>query len=471
MTQSTQPPSPAKDAVRTPPEKSPPSIGVKVLIIVALVALLGIALFFVNLLAWERAGRAEHVAQDIGEAYGGAQTLRGPFLALPIEVRQIVKVQRGDEQVEEVELRRETLIISAESFLAEGDLHTQTLRRAIYDVPIYEAAMRLSGRFVIPDLRHDIPVGGTALWDQAYMLVGVSDYRAIDEGLVIHIEGQDAPLEFEPNRAFDRARTETGQSWKAVTAPVPNLEDGASFTFEGTLTLSGASSLSVIASGKDSDIRLAGDWPHPSFTGTYLPDERETAGEDFSARWHVPYLARGVAGVWLNGRGFSVAQADQSIMTLNLKTPTDGYVRVGRALKYALFFVAFTLLAVFLIELNSKIVIHGVQYILMGGAQVVFYLLLLSFSEHLVIELAYSVAAGATVVLSALYAISMFKSVARALIVLVVLTLVYALQYALILLEDYALLIGALLTFITLAMTMFVTRKVNWHTLGRDVSA
>jgi inner membrane protein len=150
--------------------------------------------------------------------------------------------------------------------------------------------------------------------------------------------------------------------------------------------------------------------------------------------------------------------------------PVDHYQLVARALKYAILFIGLAFLSFFLIETLSGSRIHGVQYLLIGGAQVVFYLLLLSFSEQVGFDLSYLIAATATVLLISLYAWSSLKSASSAGVVFAVLTALYGLLFVLLKQEDYALVIGASVAFAAIAVTMYVTRNVDWYRSGQKPS-
>lgn len=445
------------------------SLGLKILLVGALVLVLGLPLLFVNMLAWERANRAEQVAQEVGAAYGGPQIVRGPYLLLPIEITENFTLTNGEDERQETRTRTETLVISADTLDISVTLDTDIRRRAIYDVPVYQAQIGMSGQFAPGDLSALIPRNGEILWSDAELVLAFSDLRGIDTDITFGVEGWPEPLVFEPGSGFDRPLQYGAQeSWRGVSARLPDLAQGQSFAFEAELTLSGAQRLSLTASGRQTRASINADWAHPGFDGAYLPDERSIHESGFEADWSVPYLARGVPASWREGAGFNMARADEAILTVNLVTPTDGYVRVSRALKYAFFFLSFTLLMVFLIEANGKTRIHAAQYVLLGLAQVIFYLLLLALSEHWLIQAAYLAASGATIGVSGLYAMTAFRSAGRGALVAMTLVVTYALQYMLLLLEDYALLIGAALAFASLALTMYMTRHVNWYAVSED---
>ncbi|MGX6649108.1 cell envelope integrity protein CreD [Maricaulaceae bacterium MS644] len=448
------------------------ALGLKIIMVGALVFLLGVPLFFVNLLAWERAGRADEVARSVGEAYGGRQTLRGPFLLLPVDVTETVSVERDGETVQEQRIRRETIIVSPETLDIGAALNVELRRRAIYEVPVYTADLTLDAVFATAGVETLTPRNGAIRWDQARLVAGVQDLRGMGSDIAFTFNGAPSPTRFEPGSPFDRQADggRSGRTWRGVSAPLNGLEPGAAFTMQAAFTLSGAQSLGLVASGRETRATLAGDWPHPGFDGAYLPAERTIAETGFEAEWRVPYLARGIPARWLEGSGYAMATADETAFIVNLTSPTDGYVRVSRSLKYAFFFVGFTLLMVFLIEATGAMRVHAAQYVLIGLAQVIFYLMMLALSEHAALMTAYAGGSGATILVTALYAGAAFRSAARGLLVFAALVMTYALQYLLILMEDYALLIGAGLAFAAVSVTMLVTRHVDWYGLSTPES-
>ena len=457
------------------------SLGLKILVVGLIVLLLSIPLMFVNLLSWERAGRADSVRAEVGETYGGSQIFRGPYLILPVLVETPIQVREDGETREEIRRSQEAIIVSADQLNINMNQTSEIRRRAIYDVAVFNADLSFNGQFSVPELAAMIPANGTIQWQGAEIAFAISDLRTIGDDLIFEIEGGTTPLIFEPGTRFDRlvgvptfstGSTQLANSgrWQGVAAPLSGLSAGANFSFTGRLELTGADALMVAASGRNTIVSVQSDWPHPSFVGAYLPEGREISSTGFNAQWQVPYLARGVPGAWLQGE-FDVRDVDRTAFGVRLFTPTDGYTSVGRSLKYAIFFIGFLMLMFFLIEAASKDRVHAAQYILIGLAQVVFYLLLLAFSEHMATFAAYFTASLATISVTSLYAVTAFRSKARGMATFAVLGVIYAMQYALVLLEDYALLIGAVLAFFAVAMTMYVTRRLNWYELVPEKSA
>jgi inner membrane protein len=151
---------------------------------------------------------------------------------------------------------------------------------------------------------------------------------------------------------------------------------------------------------------------------------------------------------------------------VQLHQPVDTYQRNERAIKYALLFIAITLMTIFLWEHLSGLRLHAVQYFMVGLALSVFYLLLLAFSEHLPFGAAYAIAAAALTALLGIYLAGALRSQRAGALAAGTIASVYGLLYLLVLSEQYALLLGALLVFAVLAAIMLVTRRLDWHELG-----
>lgn len=436
------------------------SLGLKMLLVGGLVLALGVPLAIVNVLAWERENRARDIAVEVGAAMGGAQTFRGPFLAIPFDTVQVTETGRGEDLVRTETNLRQFIIVSPETLDLSVQLETHTLRRAIYTVPAYRSTMSMTGRFDLDGVAALAPSDATISWDEAHLFATISDLRGISEDFEAQVSTQAAPLAFEPGIAFPIGDSRNG---RGIRAPLEGIADGTRMEFTGALVLTGARSFSLQPSGRETRAQVTGDWPHPGFDGSYLPTDREISEDGFSADWLVPYLARGFPARWIEGQSYSLSNAQGAAMTVNLANPADGYARVSRSLKYAIFFVGFTLLMFFLIEASGSQRLHAAQYILIGLAQVVFYLMLLALSEHASITLAFAGSAGATIALTAAYAWTAFRDNARAMLTFAALTVSYVIQFLLVLIEEYALLIGSGLTFLAIAGTMYVTRKVDWY--------
>jgi inner membrane protein len=245
-----------------------------------------------------------------------------------------------------------------------------------------------------------------------------------------------------------------GAAAGAVAAP------DAKFDVAVELKFSGAHRIAVLAFGKTTTLTAKGDWPHPSFDGGFLPVDRDVGEAGFAAAWSVPFIARGVPA---QGGPETLARLAESALGVSFVEPANPYQSVERSLKYALMFVGLVFLAYFLFETTQGKRVHPAQYVLIGLAQIVFYLLLLSIAERVGFDQAFVIAAGATVALISAYAGWVFESRRQGFVALGAFTALYGLIYVLMRLEDLALLIGAVTSFAAIAAVMYFTRRIDWY--------
>jgi inner membrane protein len=239
------------------------------------------------------------------------------------------------------------------------------------------------------------------------------------------------------------------------------------------IDLVGTSDLAFVPAASATEVTLRSDWPHPSFRGRFLPAERSIDARGFSATWRVSGLASDAAQ-GLGGSaaicGAAAVQAPAATACLDTLAvafidPINIYVLSDRAIKYGLLFIVLTLGAVALMEVLARRPVHPIQYLLVGAALTIFFLLLLSLSEHLPFAQAYALAAGACVALLGFYAAHMLGQWRRGLAFGGAIAVLYGAMYTLLQLEQSALVVGALLLFALLALTMIATRRVDWYAL------
>jgi inner membrane protein len=151
------------------------------------------------------------------------------------------------------------------------------------------------------------------------------------------------------------------------------------------------------------------------------------------------------------------------LVNVSLLTPIDSYKLSDRATKYGILFVVLTFGGFFLFEMMKELPIHPAQYLLVGFGLAIFFLLLVSFSEHMAFALAYLISSAACIGLLTFYLSYVLRSVMRGLGFGGMLTTLYAAVYGLLLSEDNALIFGSLMLFAVLAAVMVVTRKMDWY--------
>lgn len=426
-----------------------------------LIVLLLIPLLMIGNLISERQALRDSVVQDIAQSSSFSQQISGPLLVVPY--RKTVKswLTQDGHTFQEAKENSGFLYFLPETFELEGTAQTELRSRGIYEARLFHASNRISGQFKVPanwGITDDLE---GYRFDTPFIAVGVSDIRGIEKGLSLTLNGQ--TLDFQAG---------TGLSWLGggVHVPLEHLDGKAQtrLDYAFDLVLQGTGQLHVVPVGRTSTVSLKANWPHPSFVGSYLPAEREVNAEGFSARWQASFFSTNLEDALslcasqgscddLRGRTFGVSFVD----------PVDQYLKSDRAIKYALLFIALTFAGFFLFEVLRSLSVHPIQYALVGAALALFYLLLLSLSEHLGFAVAYGLSASACVLLIGFYLSHVLRSGWRAMGFASGLAMLYAMLYGLLSAEDYALLMGALLLFGLLGVFMVLTRRLDWYSVGQ----
>lgn len=420
---------------------------VRAVIIAVLALSMLVPLLLVGQLVQERSSRRSEVIDEISASWGGRQLVSGPFLVIPFQ-----------DAVPESE---EAPVLSYGVFLpstlaVEGTVDVETRARGIYEAQLYAADLRLSGAFDAPDFSAIQRAPGaerTVLWDQAVLLLTLSDLPAIAALPTATWDGR--ALEFAPDTGIARLG-------RGIQAALPQIAAGSGGAeFDIALAFNGSSALAVAPVGGANEVRIAADWPHPSFAGAFLPRVHEIGADAFSAEWAVASLARGYPQAWRADAADYQYMISETAVWVGLVQPIDVYTLTDRAVKYGILFIGLTFLAVFLIELKSGRPVHLLQYGLIGAALSVFFLLLLSLSEHIGFLPAY-VAGGAAVLLAiGWYSAGALGSVRRAVAMAATLAVLYVVLFVVLSLVDYALLVGSLVVFIAVVVAMAGSRNLR----------
>jgi inner membrane protein len=291
----------------------------------------------------------------------------------------------------------------------------------------------------------------------------VSDPRGIARRVTLAWGGIDRPLE--PG-AVDSGVLTSGLHARVDLTSLPDAK--APIPFSMALALNGSRDLRILPAGNDTSVRLTSSWPHPGFVGAPLPQSRTVDGSGFTAAWEVPYFGRGFSRAWIDAgldREKMKSQAEASAFGVSLVQPVDIYQQSERAVKYSVLFIVLTFVVFFLFEVVRARLLHPVQYVFVGFALCIFYLLLVSLSEHVGFDPAYAAAAIATTTLISSYSMFVLGGLQEGVMVGTSVAAVYGFLYLLLRLEDYALLAGSVGLFAMLAVVMLLTRKVNWYGL------
>jgi inner membrane protein len=350
------------------------------------------------------------------------------------------------------------LNVLPETLDIEATLESQVLYRGIHEVPVYRAKVRIAGVLRVPEEQTAGPSLEALHRQNAFVALALTDAGATRSAPVLRIGGREIP--FEAGGALQ-------DGWPPhMLARVGDLVaaagPGARLPFEIDLDVAGGESLHVLPLGDTTSITMRSPWPSPSFTGRYLPHHREVGDDGFVAEWTLSGLGRPLPAAWMDGT-LDASIGTASAVGVEMYSPVDLYQKTLRATKYALLFIGLSFVAYFLFETMGRLQLHPMQYLLVGFANALFYLLLLSLAEHTGFGMAYVLSAGASVVLIAGYSRSVLGGARAAGIMAALLTGLYLFLYLVLQAEDYAMLAGALGLWIILASIMFLTRRIDWY--------
>jgi inner membrane protein len=422
------------------------SVIAKTFLVGLLILVLLIPTAFIGVLISGREDRRNQAVNEIHSSWSGSQTVIGPLLTIPVRVS--AKDDKGRIVWNTVEV-----LVLPDDLKIQGGIDTEPRYRGIYQTIVYTTHLTLTGSFSVPDFDRLGLKDDAVQSDQATVSLGLSDLRGVKDNAPLEWAGRRIPL--------DAGAGPAGVT-QALTALVPaeSLRAGAkNIPFALELNLKGSQSLYFVPVGKTTTVALKSAWPSPAFKGLFLPDERTVSASGFDARWKVLHINRNLPQTSTGG----ALDFAPTAFGLELMIPVDQYVSAERAVKYEILFVFFTFLAFFFIEHFQTKRLHPIQYLLVGAGVVLFYLLLLSFSEQMPFPLAYALSAAAIVSVIGGYAHAVFGRASITGIVVSILAGLYAYLYTLLRLEDYALLLGSLGLLFALALVMHLTRRFDWY--------
>lgn len=444
------------------------SLFLKTMVIGALALVLMLPVAMIRDLIDERQARRNEAIEGIALGWGKRQTLAGPYLLVPYErawmevTRETVDGTVKERRIERKEARLLRLPVDAVDWTIDAATTVKT--RGIYKARLYTAHVEGKGRISVP-ARFGLVEGAARLtFGIPRLVLGVSDPRGLRSVSVLSIGGASSEFAAGPG---DRALA------SGIHAPVsvPLGAEARSLPFRFALELAGSEALAIAPLAHDTSVALRADWPHPSFQGVFLPASQERADGGFSARWQVSrYAAQGTER--LSGcRNEECAALTAQQAVVSFIEPVSVYSQLERAAKYGFLFVGLMFAAFFLLELLRRLMIHPIQYTLVGLALGTFFLLLTALSEHIAFGAAYAIATFACVGLVTLYVVRVLHSMVSGLAFGAALAALYGILYLLLQAEDYSLLGGATLLFALLAGIMLATRKVDWYRLtARDAA-
>jgi inner membrane protein len=432
----------------------------RVIVLGVLVLVMLIPLAMIGDTVTERSDRRYQVESEIAGLWGGSQAIGGPVLAVPYVTRTETTAAGGAVTQSEVQ---HLVYVLPETLEIRADTKTELRYRSIYEALVYGAEVTVSGRFPAPDFSDWSVPPADVRWSEATLSVGLTDLRGI-RSLAFTLD--DEPVPFTPGLS----KTQLFRSGLQARLPRAGAEfAGRAHSFQLRLVVNGTGLLEFLPMGSETKLTVGSDWPHPSFTGTALPAERSIGRDGFSASWALSYLARAYPPSW---RAEDLNFIDQSDSRIGVAfvLPGDSYQQTDRIVKYGVLVIGLIFATIFVVGLLKTTRAHLVQYLLVGCSICIFYMLVLSLSEHIRFVAAYAIASGADIATVALY---VWRTVARftGYVVGAVLALIHGWLYLLLQMEDYVLMSGSLGLFAALVTVMYVTRNVDWFRIGQPAES
>lgn len=437
-------------------------LALKLLAIAVLALLLLVPLGMIEHQVRERNVLQAEVVRNIADSAAGAQTVVGPVLA--VRYRERIEHREKDSSTGRERVRHEIVehsrVLPPQKLDIAGTSRVEMRNRGLYGARLYHLDLRFAGSAEVPPrLGLD---GAPVLVDaQAFLILGLSDPRGVGVDPEVLING-------------DVHRFATGTQGLLPGAGLHialgkiDPAAGRRIEFAFPLKLMGLEHLSIAPAGESTTVALESDWPHPSFQGRFLPTTRSVTAQGFTARWEVSHLARNFDRI---AQGGAQHAAHGETLGVSYIDPVNVYLKSERAVKYGVLFVVLTFAAFFLTETLRRLPIHPLQYLLVGLALAVFFLLLIALSEHADFGLAYASSAAASTLLISTYLAGALRDRRRGIAFGAGIATLYGVLYGVLLSEDNALLMGALLIFSALGTTMLATRRIDWYSVGSGSEA
>lgn len=436
------------------------SLPLKVIAVGLLSLALLIPLAMIQSLVADRKFNRNTAIAQVTQSTAQAQRLAAPVLVVPyVQTRMVSETDRQGRVQQVPQEQAGQWVFFPEQFSLDGQLQPATRRLGLHEVRTYRLTSTAKADFTVTIPADDNPDVRLRI-DAAQLRWEVSDVRGFVGTPSLQVDA--APV----------ALQQGAGKRNGLHAPLHKpLAAGQTLRFSTQLQmqLDGTESLQVLPLADDNTIHIRSPWPHPQFNGDFLPRQREVRSDGFTADWHVSSLASHAQSAFTALGDAEPVNGQLQAIGVSLVDPVNRYLMAERATKYGVLFVLLTFAGFLLLEVLKRLRIHPVQYVLVGVALAMFFLLLLSLSEHIVFGLAYLAAAVACLALLGFYVGHVLHSRWRGLGFAAALGLLYAALYGLLISEDNALVLGSALLFVLLAAVMVLTRGIDWYNLGDEV--
>lgn len=422
----------------------------KITTLIGCVVLLSLPLMMVRELINERADYRSEVVDAIEQSTSGSQKLAGPLIAIPITET----LSRMENQKEVNYQRSWEYYWLPESLAVTGKQTVESRRVGIYSGQVWHNALQIKASF--DPLRLAALRKTNIVLGQPRLVVSVGDARGI--GAIHAPEVNGNVLSVEPGLGI------SGDG-AGIHMPMPALaEDNKPLEIAFSLDLNGTGEFSLVPIGRNSELQLTSNWPHPGFLGSFLPTQREVSAAGYRAHWQSSWFANDMGSYFKDD--MEIPWSRLPAFSADVMSLADQYQLTDRATKYAILLIGLTFMAFFVFESLTRRPLHPMQYLLVGLSLVLFYLVLLALSEHVGFTAAWLAASLSGAVMNGVYLQAVLRGWRNSLLFVAALLLLDGVMWFLLHSEDSALLLGTGVLVLALSVLMFLTRRVDWYALS-----
>ncbi|WP_170932179.1 cell envelope integrity protein CreD [Klebsiella pneumoniae] len=422
----------------------------KITTLIGCIVLLSLPLMMVRELINERADYRNEVVDAIEQSTSGSQKLAGPLIAIPI-----TETLTRMENQKEVNYQRSWVYYwLPESLAVAGKQTVESRRVGIYSGQVWHNVLQIKASF--DPLRLAALRKTNILLGQPRLVVSVGDARGI--GAIHAPEVNGNVLSVEPGLGI------SGDG-AGIHMPMPALaEDNKPLEIAFSLDLNGTGEFSLVPLGRNSELQLTSNWPHPGFLGSFLPTQREVSAAGYRAHWQSSWFANDMGSYFKDD--MEIPWSRLPAFSADVMSLADQYQLTDRATKYAILLIGLTFMAFFVFESLTRRPLHPMQYLLVGLSLVLFYLVLLALSEHIGFTAAWLAASLSGAVMNGIYLQAVLRGWRNSLLFVAALLLLDGVMWFLLHSEDSALLLGTGVLALALSVLMFLTRRVDWYALS-----
>lgn len=415
--------------------------------------LLQIPLMFIKGIVNERNDLYNETVYSIGNEWGKYQDIAGPFLVIPFDDGYMeVSYDDNGKRIEQKKYMENYYIVLPDKLQTEAVLKDEVRKRGIYKSTVYTGEINIKGKF--SNLKSTIPANINP-YNRMYIAMGISDIKSILKINKFQVGNYNEDVELKSGTGLTRPDAlSSGISGEFKNSNI-YLDD--EIPFDISFVLRGSEGISILPFGRENYFKISSPWKSPNFYGM-LPSNRTINDNGFSAEWNISHLVRNYGQDFIAKNTVNLHEGKAGV---NLYEGITHYRQVIRASKYGVLFIMLSLLIVYIFEISSRKLTHYIQYGIVGFSLALFYLLLLSLSEHLSFTVAYAISTMAVVIPNSLYISSVAGNKKYGIGIFFFLLGVYIVLFSILKMEEYSLITGTLLIMIVLYVVMYLTRNLD----------